>query len=90
MTRRKHDKHEEGVNTFQSEDLKERDNFGDVSTQGRNVKPTFKKLGFEGMDCTQRCEISGSHGGEQDVTPCSLFEIYRLFGVIYCSIFTFT
>jgi len=64
MTRKKQDKHEEGVNTFLSKDQKERDNFGDVSIQGRKMKPTFKILGFEGMDCTQRCEISGSHGGE--------------------------
>ena len=78
MTRRKQDKHEEGVNTFQLKPLYERDNFGDVSIQGRKMKPTFKILGFERMDRTQRCEISGSHAGEQDVTPCSLFEIYRL------------
>jgi hypothetical protein len=64
MTRKKQDRHEEGVNTFQSEDLKERDNFGYVSVQGRKMNPTFKVLGFEGTDCTQRCEISGSHGGE--------------------------
>jgi hypothetical protein len=73
MTRSKQDKHEEGVSTFQSEDLKEGDNFGDVSIQERKLKPTFKILGFEGMNCTQRCEISGSHAHEQDVTPCRLF-----------------
>jgi hypothetical protein len=90
MTCRKQDKHEEGINTFQSEDLKERYNFGDVSVQGRKMKSTFKILGFEGMDCTQRCEISRSRAGEQDVTPCSLFEICRYFGVIYFPILTIT
>jgi hypothetical protein len=64
MTHKKQDKHEEGVNTFQSEDLKELDNFGYVSILRRKMKLTFKVLGFEGTDCTQRCEISGSHGGE--------------------------
>jgi len=54
------------------------------------MKPTFKILGFEGMDCTQRCEISGSHAGEQDVRSCNLLEIYRLFGAIYCPIITVT
>jgi len=90
MARRKHDKHEKGVKIFQSEDLKEGDNFGDVNVLGRNMKPTFIILRFEDIYCTQRCEISGSHGGEQDVTPCSLFEICRLFGVICCPILTVT